>query len=174
MSSPPPAVEVLICRLDPELPLPQYARTGDAGADLVAAADVELAPGERAVVPTGIAIALPEGYAAFVHPRSGLAARHGLTMVNAPGTIDSGYRGEVSVILLNTDRCQPVQLRRGDRVAQLVVQRVETARFVASDALPPSQRGAGGFGSTGGFGPAAESAGPLGAQERGSDVPQET
>ncbi len=167
----PSAVQVLVCRLDPELPLPRYARNGDAGADLVAAADVELAPGERAVVPTGIAIALPEGYAGFVHPRSGLAARHGLTMVNAPGTIDSGYRGEVSVILLNTDRHQSVRLRRGDRVAQLVVQRVETARFVATDTLPASQRGGGGFGSTGGFGSDAAAAAPADSNHGGSDVP---
>src|SRR6267154_6051766 len=107
-------VDVLIQRLDPELPLPAYAHAGDAGADLVAAQDVELAPGERAVVPTGMAIALPDGYAAFVHPRSGLAARHGVTIVNAPGTVDAGYRGEIKVTLLNTDRSRPVSFRRGD------------------------------------------------------------
>jgi len=159
-------VRVLLQQLDPGLPLPAYARLGDAGADLVTAVDIDLAPGERAVVPTGIAIALPAGYAAFVHPRSGLAARHGLTMVNAPGTIDSGYRGEVAVILLNTDARQRVRLRRGDRVAQLVVQRVETALFTTVDALPASERGTGGFGSTGGFAVAA--AGGLDGQGGGS------
>jgi dUTP pyrophosphatase len=143
-------VDVLITRLDPAVPLPGYERPGDAGADLAAAEDVELAPGERAVVGTGIAIALPDGYAGFVHPRSGLAARHGLTMVNAPGTIDAGYRGEIKVILLNTDRSRPVLLRRGDRIAQLVVQRVENVTFREVPALPDSARGADGFGSTGG------------------------
>jgi dUTP pyrophosphatase len=141
---------VLVTRLDPEVPLPSYARPGDAGADLVAAEDVDLAPGERATVRTGIAIALPEGYAAFVHPRSGLAAKHGVTLVNAPGTIDSGYRGEIQVIMLNTDPVRPVTFRRGDRIAQLVVQRVEHATFREVAALPGSARGAGGFGSTGG------------------------
>jgi dUTP pyrophosphatase len=141
---------VLVTRLDPEVPLPSYARPGDAGADLVAAEDVDLAPGERAMVRTGIAIALPEGYAAFVHPRSGLAATHGVTLVNAPGTIDSGYRGEIQVIMLNTDPVRPVTFRRGDRIAQLVVQRVEHATFREVAALPGSARGADGFGSTGG------------------------
>ena len=144
------AVDVLISRLDPELPLPHYAKPGDAGADLVTAEDVDLGPGERALVRTGIAIALPDGYAAFVHPRSGLAARHGVTVVNAPGTIDAGYRGEIKVILLNTDASRPVSFRRGDRIAQLVVQRVERAAFREVTALPGSDRGAGGFGSTGG------------------------
>lgn len=141
---------VLITRLDPDVPLPRYARPGDAGADLVAAEDVHLAPGERATVRTGIAIALPAGYAAFVHPRSGLAARHGVALVNAPGTIDSGYRGEIQVIMLNTDPARPVSFRRGDRIAQLVVQRVEHATFREVAALPGSARGEGGFGSTGG------------------------
>ncbi|OLT30910.1 deoxyuridine 5'-triphosphate nucleotidohydrolase [Actinomadura sp. CNU-125] len=144
-------VDVLIKRLDPELPLPSYAHAGDAGADLVAAEDVELPPGERAVVPTGIAIALPDGYAAFVHPRSGLGARLGVTIVNAPGTVDAGYRGEIKVTLLNTDRRATVRLRRGDRIAQMVVQRVETAVFHEVAALPGSARGTGGFGSTGGY-----------------------
>jgi len=143
-------VDVLITRLDPGVPLPAYALRGDAGADLAAAEDVDLAPGERAVVRTGIAIALPVGYAAFVHPRSGLAAKHGVTLVNAPGTIDAGYRGEIKVILLNTDVARPVSLRRGDRIAQLVVQRVEHARFREVTALPGSARGEDGFGSTGG------------------------
>ena len=141
---------MLITRLDPDVPLPSYARQDDAGADLVCAEDVDLAPGQRAVVGTGIAIALPAGYAAFVHPRSGLAARHGVTLVNAPGTIDAGYRGEIRVVLLNTDPATPVSFRRGDRIAQLVVQRVEQAAFREVAALPDSARGDNGFGSTGG------------------------
>ncbi|MGI5288493.1 dUTP diphosphatase [Nonomuraea polychroma] len=142
-------VEVLIHRLDAELPMPSYAHPGDAGADLHAAEDVELLPGERAVVGTGVAIALPDGFAAFVHPRSGLAARHGVTMVNAPGTVDAGYRGEIKVTLINTDAKEPFRLRRGDRVAQLVIQRVERAAFYEVERLPGSIRGANGFGSTG-------------------------
>jgi dUTP pyrophosphatase len=144
------AVHILIKRLDPRLPLPARAHPGDAGTDLFAAADVELAPGQRAVVPTGVAIALPDGYAAFVHPRSGLAARHGVTLVNAPGTVDAGYRGEIRVTLLNTDASSPVRFQRGDRIAQLVVQRVERPVFHEVDTLPGSARGDGGFGSTGG------------------------
>src|SRR4051794_4991625 len=132
--------------------MPSYAHPGDAGADLVAAVDVELAPGQRAVVPTGVAIALPEGYAGFVHPRSGLAARAGLGLVNAPGTIDAGYRGEIKVILVNHDREVPIRLQRGDRIAQLVVQRVEQAAFTEVETLPESVRAEGGFGSTGGYG----------------------
>ncbi|MER6626446.1 dUTP diphosphatase, partial [Streptomyces sp. NPDC000931] len=126
------------------------AHPGDAGADLYAAVDVRLDPGHRATVPTGLAIALPDGFAAFVHPRSGLAARHGVTVVNAPGTVDAGYRGEIRVTLLNTDTDTPVTIARGDRIAQMVIQRVERAEFVEADALPDSVRGAGGFGSTGG------------------------
>ncbi|MFL1381816.1 MULTISPECIES: dUTP diphosphatase [unclassified Nocardiopsis] len=143
-------IPITVHRLDPGLPLPEYAHPGDAGADLYTAVDVVLAPGERSTVPTGLAIALPDGYAAFVHPRSGLAARCGLTIVNAPGTVDAGYRGEIKVTLLNTDSADPVKLTRGDRIAQLVVQRVERAVFVEADTLPGSVRGAGGFGSTGG------------------------
>jgi len=143
-------VEVLVRRLDPGLPLPARAHPGDAGVDLYAASDVDLAPGERAVVPTGIAIALPDGYAAFVHPRSGLAARHGVTLVNAPGTIDAGYRGEIAVTMINTDRDTAVSFRRGDRIAQLVIQRIAHAVFCEVSTLPGSARGAGGFGSTGG------------------------
>jgi dUTP pyrophosphatase len=143
-------VDVLITRVDPDVPLPSYAQPGDAGADLVTAEDVDLAPGERAVVRTGIAVALPEGYAAFVHPRSGLAAKHGVTVVNAPGTIDAGYRGEIKVIMLNTDAARGVSFRRGDRIAQLVVQRVERVTFREVAALPGSVRGEGGLGSTGG------------------------
>jgi dUTP pyrophosphatase len=143
-------LDVLITRLDEAIPLPAYARPGDAGADLFAAEDIDLAPGERALVRTGIAIALPDGYAGFVHPRSGLAAKHGVTLVNAPGTIDAGYRGEIKVILLNTDPAGAVSLRRGDRIAQLVVQRVENVTFREVPALPDSARGDNGFGSTGG------------------------
>jgi dUTP pyrophosphatase len=146
------SVQVLLRRLHDDLPAPSYAHPGDAGADLVAASDVELAPGERAVVPTGVAIALPAGYAAFVHPRSGLAAKHGLALVNAPGTIDAGYRGEIKVIVVNLDPRETIRLKRGDRVAQLVVQRVENAAFVEVEELPDSVRAEGGFGSTGGYG----------------------
>jgi dUTP pyrophosphatase len=149
-------VEISIRRLDPELPMPSYAHPGDAGADLRSAVDVTLAPGERALVPTGLAMALPEGYVALVHPRSGLAARHGISIVNAPGTIDAGYRGEVQVCLVNTDRDEAFEVRRGDRIAQLVIQRFETATFVETGDLPDSARGAGGYGSTGGFARAAE------------------
>ena len=150
-AEPPADLEVAIVRLDPDLPLPSYAHPGDAGADLHTTVDVSLAPGERALVPTGIGVALPEGYVALVHPRSGLAARHGLSIVNTPGTIDAGYRGEVKVLLINHDPVESVTLRRGDRIAQLVVQRFERARFVEVDVLPESARGAGGYGSTGGF-----------------------
>jgi dUTP pyrophosphatase len=143
-------VDVLLTRVDPDVPLPSYAHPGDAGVDLVTTQDIDLAPGARAVVATGIAIALPAGYVAFVHPRSGLAAKHGVTVVNAPGTVDAGYRGEIKVILLNTDAGSAVSFRRGDRIAQLVVQRVEHVMFREVEALPGSVRGEGGFGSTGG------------------------
>jgi dUTP pyrophosphatase len=143
------SVEVLITRLDPELPLPRYAKGGDAGADIVSRIDITLAPGERALVPTGIAIALPDGYVALVHPRSGLAIKHGVTMVNAPGTVDAGYRGELQIILINHDKSESVSFKRGDRIAQLVIQKVERAEFVEVRELPGSGRGSGGFGSTG-------------------------
>lgn len=143
------SVEVLITRLDPELPLPLYAKGGDAGADIVSRIDITLAPGERALVPTGIAIALPDGYVALVHPRSGLAIKHGVTMVNAPGTVDAGYRGELQIILINHDKSESVSFKRGDRIAQLVIQKVERAEFVEVRELPGSGRGSGGFGSTG-------------------------
>ena len=159
-------VPVLIQRRDTGLPLPSRAHPGDAGVDLLAAADVELAPGERAVVPTGIAIALTAGYAAFVHPRSGLAARHGVMLVNAPGTIDAGYRGEIKVIVLNSDREQLVSFRRGDRIAQLVVQQVASPVFCEAETLPGSARADGGFGSTGGFGAPEPGAGQPGPPER--------
>ena len=142
--------EVLIHQLEPDLPPPAYAHPGDAGADLVSAEEVTLKPGERALVRTGVCIALPEGYAGFVHPRSGLAARLGVSIVNAPGTVDSGYRGEIKVNLINHDRDQSVRLNRGDRIAQLIVQRVERAVFRVVPQLPGSVRGADGHGSTGG------------------------
>jgi dUTP pyrophosphatase len=144
--------EVLIQRLDPDLPIPAYAHPGDAGADLVAVSDITLKPGERGLVGTGIAIALQDGYVAFVHPRSGLAAKHGVSIVNAPGTVDAGYRGEIKVCLINLDPHTEVTLKRGDRIAQLVVQQVEKAKFVEVTTLPGSDRGEGGYGSTGGFG----------------------
>jgi dUTP pyrophosphatase len=151
-SDPKGSVRVLLRRLDPELPAPAYAHAGDAGADLLTAVDVDLMPGERTVVPTGVAIALPEGHAAFVHPRSGLAARAGLALVNAPGTIDAGFRGEIKVIVVNLDPREPIRLRRGDRIAQLVVQPVLRADFIEVEELPESARAEGGFGSTGGYG----------------------
>jgi dUTP pyrophosphatase len=142
-------VRLLVQRLDRDLPLPAYAREDDAGLDLHAAHDVTLAPGARALVGTGIAIALPAGCAGLVLPRSGLAARHGVTLLNAPGLIDAGYRGEVKVLLINHDRERAVTVRRGERVAQLVVQPVARAELAEVTELPPSQRGPGGFGSTG-------------------------
>ncbi len=142
-------VEVLITTTDPDVPVPAYAHPGDAGADLTTREDVVLLPGRRATVRTGVKIALPAGYVALVHPRSGLASRHGVTIVNGPGTVDAGYRGEISVTLLNTDPEVPVEFAVGDRIAQLVIQRVERAAFVAVRQLPGSHRGEGGFGSTG-------------------------
>jgi dUTP pyrophosphatase len=142
-------VQVLITRLDPSVPLPNYAKGGDAGADLVTRVDVTLQPGERALVPTGIAIALPDGYVALVHPRSGLAIKHGVTMVNAPGTVDAGYRGELQCIMINHDSKEAITFHKGDRIAQLVIQKVERAEFVEVQELPGSGRGTGGFGSTG-------------------------
>ncbi|CAB4550562.1 MAG: dUTP diphosphatase [Actinobacteria bacterium] len=141
--------DLLIHQLDPELPLPRFAKPGDAGADLYARIDLTLAPGERALMPTGIAIALPPGFAAFIHPRSGLAIRDGLSMVNAPGTVDASYRGEIQVILVNMDRTNAISIKRGDRVAQIVIQRIENVNFVPVSQLPGTERGSGGFGSTG-------------------------
>jgi dUTP pyrophosphatase len=149
-----PTLQVQLKMLDAGLEAPSYAHPGDAGADLRAREDVVLEPGERKLVPTGVSIALPDGYVALIHPRSGLATKHGLTIVNAPGTVDAGYRGEISVTLLNTDSRRAIDLRRGDRIAQMVIQRVEYAQFVAVNELGGSVRGAGGFGSTGGFTPA--------------------
>jgi dUTP pyrophosphatase len=143
-------VEVPLVRLDPDLPIPAYARPGDAGADLVAREGVVLGPGGgRAVVPTGVAVAVPEGWAGFVLPRSGLALSHGVTCLNTPGLIDSGYRDELLVLLVNSDPVTPYEVRRGDRIAQLVIQRVEQARFMVCSELPGSLRGRGGFGHTG-------------------------
>jgi dUTP pyrophosphatase len=141
--------KILIKRLDPTVPLPSYAKAGDAGADLATRIDFTINPGERMLVPTGISIALPNGYVALVHPRSGLAIKHGLSMVNTPGTVDAGYRGELQVILINHDLTQPVSFKKGDRIAQLVIQKVERADFVEVSDLPGSDRAAGGFGSTG-------------------------
>lgn len=148
-------VEVPVVRLDPSVPLPSYAHAGDAGLDLAAAADIDLDPGERAAVPTGLALAIPRGWVGLVHPRSGLARRHGLTVANAPGTIDAGYRGEVQVLLVNlgTER---VSIRRGDRIAQLLLQQVGQARIVEVATLDETTRGHGGFGSTGIAASAAE------------------
>ncbi|MCT1452283.1 dUTP diphosphatase [Corynebacterium sp. p3-SID1145] len=138
-----------IKRLDPDLPLPERAHRGDAGVDLHSAEDLVIAPGERALVKTGIALALPLGTVGLIHPRSGLAAKHGLTIVNAPGTVDADYRGELMVCLLNTDKDTPFEITRGMRIAQLVVQRVELPDFVEVDELDDTVRGAGGYGSTG-------------------------
>jgi dUTP pyrophosphatase len=142
-------MKVLITRLDQGLPLPNYAKPGDAGADLYSRIDLNLDPGARALVPTGVAIALPSGYAAFIHPRSGRAAKEGLSMVNAPGTIDAGYRGEIQVILINLDKERPINIKRGERIAQLIIQEVARAEFVEVEELPGTSRGEGGFGSTG-------------------------
>lgn len=164
MSRPP--VDVLLRRLDASVPVPAYAHPGDAGLDLVTTEDAELAPGERAVLPTGISLALPDGYAAFVHPRSGLAARCGVAMVNAPGTVDAGYRGEIKVIVVNLDPREAVRFAKGDRIAQLVVQQVERVRFHEVAELPGSARATGGFGSTGGH--AAGERPPAGAPDTSS------
>jgi dUTP pyrophosphatase len=142
-------VQVLITRMDESIPLPRYAKGGDAGADIVSRIDITLKPGERALVPTGISIALPDGYAAFVHPRSGLAIKHGVTMVNAPGTVDAGFRGELQCIMINHDQHESIIFKKGDRIAQLVIQKVERAEFVEVKDLPGSGRGTDGFGSTG-------------------------
>ncbi|MCW2133324.1 dUTP pyrophosphatase [Arthrobacter sp. VKM Ac-2550] len=146
-----PTLNVQLKMLDDGLEAPGYAHPGDAGADLRSRIDFRIGPGERILVPTGVAIALPQGYVALIHPRSGLAAKHGLTIVNAPGTVDAGYRGEIAVTLLNTDATETLTFKRGDRIAQMVIQRVEHAAFEHVDELPGSIRGAGGFGSTGGF-----------------------
>lgn len=142
-------LKILVQRIDPDLPLPQYALPGDAGLDLYTRVDVVLPPGERLLVPTGIALAIPDGFVGLIHPRSGLAARIGLSMVNSPGTIDAGYRGEVLVNLINLDPRTPIRLNRGDRIAQLVLQRVEQVELCEVSELPDSSRGTSGHGSTG-------------------------
>ena len=142
-------MELRIKRLDRQLPLPRYAHAGDAGLDLFAAADIEIEPLHRALVPTGIAVAIPDGYAGFVQPRSGLALRHGLSFVNTPGLIDSHYRGEIKVIAVNLDASTPISIARGDKVAQLVIQAVANVELAEVDELEETMRGEGGFGSTG-------------------------
>ncbi|MGP9528501.1 MULTISPECIES: dUTP diphosphatase [Micrococcaceae] len=146
-----PTISIAIKMLDSELPVPSYSHPSDAGADLHAREGAVLEPGERALVRTGIALAIPHGYVGLVHPRSGLATKHGITVVNAPGTVDAGYRGEIMVTLLNTDKAESFTINRGDRIAQLVIQKVEQAAFTPVDSLEETARGAGGFGSTGGF-----------------------
>jgi len=141
--------KVLIKRLDPDIPLPAYAKSGDAGADLCTRIDITIKPGERVLVPTGISIALPNGYVALVHPRSGLAIKFGISIVNTPGTVDAGYRGELQVILINHDLTESISFKKGDRIAQLVIQQVERAEFIEVQDLPGSERSTGGFGSTG-------------------------
>ena len=141
--------KVLIKRLDPDIPLPTYAKGGDAGADLCTRIDLTIKPGERVLVPTGISIALPNGYVALVHPRSGLAIKFGISIVNTPGTVDAGYRGELQVILINHDLTESISFKKGDRIAQLVIQQVERAEFIEVADLPGSERSTGGFGSTG-------------------------
>ena len=158
-------VDVLLRRLDPEVPVPSYAHPGDAGMDLVTTRAAVLAPGERTLLPTGVSLALPDGYAAFVHPRSGLAARCGVSLLNAPGTVDAGYRGEIKVIVANLDPQRTVRFERFDRIAQLVVQQVEMVRFHEVEELPGSARAAGGFGSTGGHGAGTESTDSTAQQE---------
>ena len=143
------SIPVPLQQLDPQLPLPYYAHADDAGADLVTAEDFTLAPGQRRMVPTGLAVAIPSGWVGLVHPRSGLAARHGISIVNAPGTVDSGYRGELKILMINTDPSESVSFTRGDRIAQLVLQEVAQAQFIPVDTLPETSRGVGGFGSSG-------------------------
>jgi dUTP pyrophosphatase len=168
VSEPVTVIEVLLQQLEPDLELPSYAHPGDAGADLYSRESFELQPGERRLVGTGVAIALPAGYAAFVHPRSGLAAQHGVSIVNTPGTVDAGYRGEIKVCLINTDRRHPVSIARGDRIAQLIIQQVSVAAFVTVDELPGSARGIGGYGSTGGvLGSAAQGGAAQGGAAQG-------
>jgi dUTP pyrophosphatase len=142
-------LKVLITRLDESVPVPRYAKPGDAGADICTRIDLTIEPGERALAPTGLSIALPDGYAAFVHPRSGLAIKHGVSMVNTPGTVDAGYRGELQIILINHDLRDAISFKKGDRIAQLVIQKVERAEFIEVETLPGTDRGSGGFGSTG-------------------------
>ncbi|MBL1079674.1 dUTP diphosphatase [Nocardia sp. 2] len=153
---------IRLLRLDPGIPVPTRAHEGDAGVDLCTTEDVIIEPGERVLVGTGIAVALPIGTVGLIHPRSGLAAKHGLSVVNTPGTVDAGYRGEIKVCLINHDLRTPVELRRGDRIAQLLVQKVELVDFVEVDALDETERGAGGYGSSGGHASLAAESGGVG------------
>jgi dUTP pyrophosphatase len=148
MSAPIP-LEILVTKLDKDAVIPTYAKPGDAGADLYSISELVLSPGERALVKTGIAIALPNGYVGLVHPRSGLGLKNGISVVNTPGTIDAGYRGEIGVVLINHDLHESFQVKKGDRIAQLVIQKVENAQFKMVNQLPESERAAGGYGSTG-------------------------
>jgi dUTP pyrophosphatase len=148
MSAPIP-LEILVTKFDKDAVIPTYAKPGDAGADLYSISELVLAPGERALVKTGIAIALPNGYVGLVHPRSGLGLKNGISVVNTPGTIDAGYRGEIGVVLINHDLHESFQVKKGDRIAQLVIQKVENAQFKVVNQLPESERAAGGYGSTG-------------------------
>ena len=147
--SAPIALEILVTKLDNDAVIPTYAKPGDAGADLYSISDLVLAPGERALVRTGIAIALPNGFVGLVHPRSGLGLKNGISVVNTPGTIDAGYRGEIGVVLINHDLHESFQVKKGDRIAQLVIQKVENAQFKLVNQLPDSERSTGGYGSTG-------------------------
>lgn len=147
--SAPIALEILVTKLDNDAVIPTYAKPGDAGADLYSISDLVLAPGERALVKTGISIALPNGYVGLVHPRSGLGLKNGISVVNTPGTIDAGYRGEIGVVLINHDLHESFQVKKGDRIAQLVIQKVENAQFKLVNQLPESERSTGGYGSTG-------------------------
>jgi len=147
--SAPIALEILVTKLDNDAVIPTYAKPGDAGADLYSISELVLSPGERALVKTGIAIALPNGYVGLVHPRSGLGLKNGISVVNTPGTIDAGYRGEIGVVLINHDLHESFQVKKGDRIAQLVIQKVENAQFKMVDQLPESERSTGGYGSTG-------------------------
>jgi dUTP pyrophosphatase len=142
-------IELRIKLLDDGLPMPGYQHDGDAGLDLPSCVDLVIEPGERAMVPTGIAVAIPRGFAGFVLPRSGLASRHGIALVNSPGLVDSGYRGEMSILMINTDKHEAFRIKRGDRIAQLVIQKVEDVSIILVDELDETSRGAGGFGSTG-------------------------
>jgi dUTP pyrophosphatase len=141
--------KVYVSRIDNTIPMPKYAKSGDAGADLISTIDIEISPEERQLIPTGLSIAIPNGYVGLVHPRSGLALNHGISIVNTPGTIDAGYRGEVKVILINHDKWKSFKIAKGDRIAQLVIQKVEQVEFIETDTLDDTDRGSKGFGSTG-------------------------
>jgi dUTP pyrophosphatase len=141
--------KVYVQKLDDTVPMPAYAKSGDAGADLISTIDVTIYPEERVIIPTGLAVALPDGYVGLVHPRSGLAAKNGISIVNTPGTVDAGYRGEIKVILINHDKHTPFEVRKGDRIAQLLIQKVERVEFVSASELDSTDRGLDGFGSTG-------------------------